>query len=162
MDQPSINQRIKFLLDSSGLSVRAFSEMIGQKAANTQNYVGSRASMPGADYLQSIIEHIENIDPIWLLTGTGGPFLNPDIQPSSTHLNAKKISRVQVVGTNKGKAIQQIEAIGDDWKQYFQQQLDAANEKIALLTSQLADKERIIEAKDETINLLRGSYNRPN
>lgn len=162
MSQESINQRIKFLLDKYKLSVRAFSELIGQKPANTQNYVGARGSMPGADYLQSITEHFEEVSPVWLLTGRGNPFLTDAPTLTQTNISGKK-NAVNVAGgnatqTNNNYTIADCEKERDS----LRAQLDKAQREVELLTGQLQTKDALIASKEETIELLRVSYNRPN
>jgi hypothetical protein len=85
------------------LSVRAFSELVGYKPANTQNYVGARGSMPGADYLQSITEHFEDVNPAWLLTGNSEPFKEGST-PTQNQTNISGTKNVVARGKG-GKAI---------------------------------------------------------
>jgi hypothetical protein len=150
MSQSTINQRVKFLLEHYKLSVRAFSELIGHKAANTQNYVGTRESMPGADYLQSIIEHFEGINPAWLLTGRGEPFLATENGPIQTgNFNQAGTGNKQTIKGNKG-TVQNNTGSGNTITNNVkldscQRDLATAQKEIALLTSQLADKERTIQ-----------------
>lgn len=161
MPQTSINQRIKFLLEKYQLSVRAFSELIGQKPANTQNYVGARGSMPGADYLQSITEHFEDVNPIWLLTGKGEPFkIAPSEGLTQTNISGKK-NAVNVAG---GKANQTNIILSECEKERdaYKAERDAYKSEVDFLRQQLAMKDQLIEAKDEMLALLRGGYNRPN
>lgn len=161
MTQTSINQRIKFLLEKYNLSVRAFSELIEQKPANTQNYVGARGSMPGADYLQSITEHFEEVNPVWLLTGKGEPFKDDGSAPhTQTSISGKK-NEVNIAG---GKAIQNNYSIADCEKELEIAWRDAASyqREIELLRGQLEGKDALIAAKEEMLVLLRGGHNRPN
>jgi hypothetical protein len=137
MEQRPVNQRIKFLLDALNMSARTFSEVIGEKPSNTQNYVGTRNSMPGADYLEKILNHFENVNSIWLLTGKGEPFLSGTSTASSVS-NNKKISRSLVVGHVGGNATTTQNQSVSGNEQALQRELE-------LLRSQLADKERTIQ-----------------
>jgi hypothetical protein len=164
MSQLTINQRIKFLLDNYKLSVRSFSELIGHKPANTQNYVGARGSMPGADYLQSITEHFEDVNPIWLLTGMGEPFKEGSAPTQNqTNISGKK-NTVAVAGTNNGTAttnnytISECERDRDAYKA----ERDHARQQVEHLQAQLATKDALIASKEETIELLKVAFNRPN
>jgi hypothetical protein len=161
MSQESINQRIKFLLENYKLSVRAFSELIGQKPANTQNYVGTRGSMPGADYLQSITEHFEEVNPAWLLNGKGKPFLTDAPALTQTNISGKK-NAVNVASSN-GKTIQKNYELSDCEKEIdlLKAQLDKAQREIELLTGQLKMQETIIQSKDQMLDLLRSGFARP-
>ena len=153
MEQTSLSQRINFLAETLSGSVRAFSKAIEEKPTNTSNYAAGRNKAP-ADFLEKVLLHFSHINPSWLLTGNVEPFLDSITPTTSANVSTQKNLRSQVITQGKGKATINV---GD-----LEHQLAAANEKIALLTSQLADKERIIAAKDETINLLRASYGRPN
>ena len=83
--------------------------------------------------------HFGSINPIWLLTGQGEPFLNAN-EPSvsTTTIEGKKNKGIQSTG-NGTNTINNITL--DDCKK----DLATAHKEIALLTSQLADKERIIQ-----------------
>lgn len=161
MSQESINQRIKFLLEKYKLSVRAFSELIGQKPANTQNYVGARGSMPGADYLQSITEHFEEVSPVWLLTGKGNPFLTDAPTLTQTNISGKK-NAVNVAGGNATQTNNYTIADCEKERDSLRAQLDKAQREVELLTGQLQTKDALIASKEETIDLLKAAFNRPN
>lgn len=138
MSQLTINERIKFLIENSGLSVRAFSTAIGATDTNTRNYI-DRGSKPNSEFLEKLLRRFDNTNPTWLLLGEGEPFLSTDPRTPSTNLDAKKISRsqVQLVGANKGS----MSIAAAD----LEKDLATARKEIALLTSQLADKERTIQ-----------------
>jgi hypothetical protein len=151
MEQHPVNQRIKHLISELGISARAFSDIIKQSPTNTQNYIGKRNSMPGADYLESIITHIEGIDPIWLTTGKGEPFQKKG-DASEPRANYTKINSGNVAGSNKGTLNQSIShgaAKSHNWNEYFDQISKEAYEAILreneLLKNQLQDKERTIQ-----------------
>ncbi len=162
MGQQTINQRVKFLLDKYQLSVRGFSELIGQKPANTQNYVGARASMPGADYLQSIVEHFEDVNPVWLLTGRGEPFLDGSA-PTQNQTNISGSKNIVASGKG-GKAIQNNYTLADCEKERdtLRADLDSLAKQVELLNGHIKMQETIIQGKDEMLDLLRGGFNRPN
>lgn len=162
MSQLTINQRIKFLLDNYKLSIRVFSELIGQKPANTQNYVGARESMPGADYLQSITEHFEDVNPVWLLTGKGEPFKEGSA-PTQNQTNISGSKNIVASGKG-GKAILNNYGLAECEKERdgLRAQLDKAQREVELLTGQLQTKDALIASKEETIELLKAAFNRPN
>ncbi|UOQ96648.1 helix-turn-helix domain-containing protein [Hymenobacter sp. 5317J-9] len=153
VQQHPINERISFLLKSLKLSARAFSEMIGEKPTITQNYVGSRNSMPGADYLEKVLKHFESINPAWLLTGEGEPFL-PGTQPTQNISTTK--GKGNIIGQAIGTAIGNINL--DDCKR----ELASSQKELEHLRQQLELKDALLAAKDEMLTLLRGSHNRPN
>lgn len=150
MTQESINQRIKFLVDTLSPSARAFSEAIKESPTNTFNYIGGRLVEPRAEYLEKIIRHFGNISAHWLLTGEGEPFLsqasNGVIQTGNLNQagnnNIQKIkgNKGNVIGNNLGTATQNSAARDD-----YQRDLLIAQKENELLRSQLADKERTIQ-----------------
>ena len=162
MELKPINQRLKFLLQQLGVSARTFSEMIGEKSSNTQNYVGSRGSMPGADYLEKVLRHFESINPTWLLLGEGEPFKDG----SSPAQNQTNISgNKNIVASGKGsKATLENSALTDCEKERdsYKSKFDNAQTEIQSLRDQLARADALITAKDEMLDLLRGGFNRPN
>lgn len=134
--QTTVGQRIKFLLDHFQLSARKFSREIGVAENNTQNYLPPSSREPGSKYLELIMLRFESINPGWLLTGQGEPFLYTDkAESNNSTSHNKKISRSLVVGHVAGNATQNqgSEALSDK---------DALIEQ---LRSQLADKERMIQ-----------------
>lgn len=139
VEQETVNQRLKFLIDKLSMSARAFSEHIGESPTTTHNYTSQRNAEPRAGYLSKVVSHFKDIDARWLLTGEGLPFMKSPAQPVSTYQNQEK-NKGNVVGTNHG-TISQQQAGKDDYKK----ELAAARHTIALLTSQLQDKERIIQ-----------------
>ena len=130
-----------------GISARAFSILINESPTNTQNYIGKRNSMPGADYLEKLLNHFEDVNPIWLTTGKGEPFLTEsEDQSSTTSINVKK-NKGNVTGTNHGDLTQNIgSSPQSSWKVSDPRGTVAAMEAlIEQLKSQLADKERTIQ-----------------
>jgi len=160
VEQP-INQRIKFLLDTLKLSAREFSRAVGVADNNTQNYIAPRFAQPKADYLEKVLHHFESINPVWLLTGKGEPFLTLPTESTLSTTNAKKISRNQIVGTNHGTAYQEHNTTHTDDEALKNKLTSVEKERDALrienewLRLQLKMQEALIAAKDETISVLR-------
>jgi hypothetical protein len=136
--QTTINQRIKFLLESLDMSARSFGRAIGVAENSTQNYLEPRLAMPKADYLEKVVLHFGSINSHWLLTGQGEAFTSNAVPQSGNYQKLEK-NKGNVVGVNHGIASQQ----GTDAN--LERELAAAQHTIALLTSQLQDKERIIQ-----------------
>lgn len=117
------------------MSARAFSRAIGVPDNNTQNYLGPKAALPKADYLERVVLHFQSINPWWLLTGIGPAFIEESLELSTIHQAQKNISKSMVVGHVGGNATQN-------------QRGDVSKDKDILidqLRSQLADKERTIQ-----------------
>ncbi|UOG76118.1 hypothetical protein MTX78_05855 [Hymenobacter tibetensis] len=154
MQQHPINQRISFLLQSFQLSARAFSESIGEKPTITQNYVGTRNSMPGADYLEKVLKHFESINPVWFLTGEGEPFISGSSNPQTLEaITGRKPS----VSTTGGKGTHSNYSISDCEKErdIYKAERDSLTKEVGLLRDQLAMKDQLIAVKDEMLTLLR-------
>lgn len=157
MVEKPINQRIKFLLKELALSARDFSRAIGVADNNTQNYLEPRFAQPKADYLEKVMLHFGSINSEWLLTGNGEPFLLEKGAAPEKNTARIKNNSGNSIGTNHGKATQQQGSAGGE-----NAALALAQKEIQLLREQLAGKDAVIAAKDETIMLLRGSYQNPN
>jgi DNA-binding transcriptional regulator YiaG len=156
-----INQRIKFLLESLSLSARDFSRAVGVPDNNTQNYLEPRFAQPKADYLEKVMLHFESINPTWLLTGKGDPFLPPTNENDLSTTNNQKFFRSQVIGKNKGTA-NQAKNINIAELETLKNQLLLAEKDIESLRNQLTMTNALLAAKEETITLLRSAFNRPN
>lgn len=146
MTEVTINERLKFLIERYGLSVRAFSTAIGATDTNTRNYI-DRGSKPNAEYLGKLLKRFSDINPTWLLLGEGEPFLAGGT-PTTT--NTTHINNNSGIGINTGTVTleacqRELEAMKRDAVSY--------QREIELLKGQLEDK-------NEIITLLRG-YNRP-
>jgi DNA-binding transcriptional regulator YiaG len=137
--QSSINERIKFIIDKLGMSVRGFSTELGVSDTNTRNYI-DRGSKPNSDYLQKVLRRFDSINPTWLLLGDGEPFLIEDNkQNQSVHIDASK-NKGNLLNSNKGSNSIQS-GVADD----CQKELAVAQKEIELLRDQLKMQERTIQ-----------------
>lgn len=167
MEQSSVNQRIKFLIEKLGISARAFSEIVGESPTNVHNYTGKRNSMPGADFLEKILYHFENINPAWLVAGKGEPFLS-EPQTGTTQTGNFNQAGTNIKQTTKGNSSNtQNNAGGGNTQNNLtladcKTDLERAQREIEYLRGQLLMQETVLAAKEETITLLRASFNRPN
>ncbi|MCF0187846.1 MAG: helix-turn-helix transcriptional regulator [Bacteroidaceae bacterium] len=84
--------RIKQILDHSGLNQQDFAERISIAPATLSNIVKGRVAKYSTDLVMSIVAAFPEIDPMWLMTGKGEMFLpsspsensdeeNPDSMP---------------------------------------------------------------------------------
>ena len=84
----TINQRIKAVIDDSGLTLSSFSRLIGIAQTSLRDCV-VKNSEPKFSTLDKVIKANPLINPEWLLTGIGqmkkgedsGPDINPDLPP---------------------------------------------------------------------------------
>ena len=161
MEQSSVNQRIKILIEKLGLSARAFSEIVGESPTNVHNYTGKRNSMPGADFLEKVLSHFDSINPVWLVTGKGEPFIG-EVPPvvNATNTRIKKVTG-GAVHSGTGNQLITLEACQQELEQ-TKRDLAALQREIELLTGQLQTKDALIASKEETIDLLKAAFNRPN
>ena len=145
------------------MSARDFSRAVGVPDNNTQNYLEPRYAQPKVDYLERIMLHFESINPRWLLTGQGEPFLptDPENSSSSTH-HEKKISQAQVVGSQRGKARSTMHMGDAPAAGSTQQELEFLRAQLAMQQSLIESKDALIKSLEEQMSLLRASYNRPN
>jgi len=159
----AINQRLKFLVESLSPSVRAFSEAIGDSSSNTNNYVGSRQTEPKPEYLSKVINHFSQVNAHWLLTGNGEPFILPANENNQTTAHAENFFRSPVEGTNHGTAYQENNATpATADTENLRIKLALAEKEVEHLKAQLAMKDALLTSKEETLALLRISFNRPN
>jgi hypothetical protein len=152
MEENSVNQRIKFLIENElKTNVHRFSKLLSVSDGTVRNYVDNKTK-PGAEFLALMIQKVSGLQAHWLLTGEGDPIIIDEpgskITQSgdSNQVGTGNIQRVKGnrnnVQTNNGDHA----TITNNVKLVdCQRDLKAATEKIELLTSQLADKERTIQ-----------------
>lgn len=163
MEQSTINQRLKFLVDNLSASARAFSDLIGESPTNTHNYTSKRNAEPRAEYLQKVALHFANVNTRWLLTGEGTPFIGDAPAPPVAITNKKNKGPVQNNTGDHNNITNNVQL------EDCERNLASAKKDVEHLQAQLAAKDDVIASKDaliasqaETLSLLRGGYNRPN
>jgi len=62
-----------------GLNKSQFSHRIGMKPQTYNNFVGSQGSRPNMELFHGIVREF-NVDPMWLLNGSGEPFVAAPIE----------------------------------------------------------------------------------
>jgi transcriptional regulator with XRE-family HTH domain len=117
-------ERIKKVIEHSGLSDRKFSDAIGAPQSTLSSLFG-RKSEPGVLLIQSILNAFADINTEWLLMGRGDMIKEKGIGHTT-------------IGDNS--PINGDITIGD-----CRTELEVANVKIAYLEKMLKDKEEIIE-----------------
>jgi hypothetical protein len=138
MSELTMSERLKFLLSALNLKIGPFARTMGVSDTNVRNYL-DRGSKPSSEFLETLILNFDTINPAWLLTGKGEPFLSPPTENPPLTANTKKISRSQVIGSVGGDVHQ------NTLDPLSAEQHAALQREIELLRSQLNDKERIIQ-----------------
>lgn len=154
MPQLTIGQRIKFLLDAQGGSIRKFARLLDVSDTNIRNYI-ERGTKPSSDTLEKLLQIIPHLNPLWLLTGEGDAFLIQPGEFAQIGPTTVKNNSGNAIGVNHGKATQQQGAGPTSTEAELLL-------KIQHLEAQLAMKDAVIEAKQESIDLLKAAYGRPN
>lgn len=160
MNETTINQRLKYLIEILGLKVSAFSRELGVSETSTRNYT-DRTTKPGADYLEKVANHFKQVNMTWLLTGNGNPLLAASDAQGIIGTQAQNIYG-NSIGLNLGTNTQMGPALNDlDLPSCKARvtQLETDNQN---LREQLQRADALAAAKDETISLLRASYRNPN
>jgi hypothetical protein len=142
MNENTINQRLKILIEATNMNIRSFSRAYGLHEGNLRNYI-DRGSKPPAEFISALVQSIDGLNAIWLLLGEGEMFLNGAAEPRAVY---QKNNSGITIGTNHGIATQHHSTIAE-----CEKDLKAANERITLLTSQLQDKERIIQLQESLL-----------
>jgi hypothetical protein len=168
MADNTINQRLKILIEALGLSVNAFGEAIGVPGTTTRNYL-VRGTNPKSDFLAKVARRFEQVNPIWLFTGEGDMLTdgakNEGHTTQTGNFNQAGTSNKQTIKGNKGN-IQTSTGNGNILNNFTledcKRDLETAQREIEHLRSRLQDKEELLKSKDDTIKLLRGTFDRPN
>lgn len=74
----TINERMQFIVDKKfNGNKAAFAKALGIAPTSISNYLSkSRASKPTSDILGQIVNIVDDVNALWLLTGNGTPFSN--------------------------------------------------------------------------------------
>jgi hypothetical protein len=146
--QETINQRLKILIKSLGLSVRAFSNTLDVPESSTRNYLDKGTKL-NSEYLEKIAHHFKSANLNWLITGEGEPVINAGqmAEPAAPYT---KNNSGNVAGTNRGTMTQSIShgsgrSSIEPWSAETKEKFAALQRENELLKSQLEDKERTIQ-----------------
>lgn len=76
----TINERMQFIVDKKfNGNKAAFAKALGIAPTSISNYLSkSRASKPTSDILGQIVNIVDDVNALWLLTGNGIPFSNTE------------------------------------------------------------------------------------
>lgn len=79
--EQSVIQRVKDVIASKDLSPRSFAERINFNYSTLNNYLTGRRTNINVDLVKSIVSSYDDINPDWLLTGSGEMYAD---RPSTT------------------------------------------------------------------------------
>jgi transcriptional regulator with XRE-family HTH domain len=162
MNQETIGQRLKILIKQLDLDVRGFCKRLDVSETSIRNYF-SRGNNPNAEFLTKLTSTFEYVNLHWLLTGNGESFLPPPNENNQAITGNQKFFRSPVVATGQGPAYQEnnaAPAAADT--ENLKNKLALAEKEVEHLKAQLATKDALLASKEETLALLRLSFNRPN
>jgi len=162
MSQETIGQRLKILINRLNLDVKGFCQRIDVSETTIRNYF-SRGNNPNAEFLTKLTNTFDYVNLHWLLTGNGEPLLSPPNENSQAITGSQKFFRSPIVGNNQGTAYQENNAMAATADmENLKNKLALAEKEVEHLKAQLAMKDALLTSKEETLALLRASYNRPN
>jgi len=118
------------------MNVRSFSLKLGISDSTARNYI-DRGSKPPADFIATVIDSIEGVNPSWLLLGKGEMFLN---ETKKAQVRQPSKTEGQTIGTNDSSATINFNTIDE-----CRRELLATQRENEMLRSQLKDKDRIIQ-----------------
>ncbi|MGI4865415.1 MAG: hypothetical protein ACRYFZ_15945 [Janthinobacterium lividum] len=158
--QQSINERLKILIDALKLSARGFSAQLEVPESNTRNYLDKNTKL-NSDYLERISIHFKSVNLSWLITGEGAMFTGDG--PPVTNTSTTRIKKITggAVHSGNGNQLITLEACQQELEQTKRSAADLQKE-VEFLRAQLVTKDALIASKEETIDLLKAAFNRPN
>lgn len=157
--QQTINERLKILIGALNISARAFSAQLEVPESNTRNYLDKSTKL-NSDYLERIALHFKSVNLSWLITGEGPIFTGEAPQITNTTTRIKKVSG-GAVNSGTGNQVITLEACQQELELTKRTAADLQKEN-EFLRAQLDTKDALIASKEETIELLKAAFNRPN
>lgn len=101
-----INDRINKIIEREHLSIAAFARKIGIGDQTVRSVCVMRRNKPGYDFLSSLIQTFEWLDPKWLLTGEGSMERKTD--GLANHRNDNSLLELIEYLKEKDKKIEQL------------------------------------------------------
>jgi transcriptional regulator with XRE-family HTH domain len=149
MSEMPMSERLKILIPGLGLKVGTFARAMGVSDTNVRNYL-DRGSKPSSEFLEKLVQTFDTINPAWLLTGKGEPFLHESGNSSEPRGIYQKNISGGGVGVNQGTNTTNNYSMADCEKERdsYKAERDKAFAENELLR-------QLLTAKDETIALLR-------
>jgi hypothetical protein len=140
-----IHQRLEKLINElEDGNKSAFARNVGVQSGVIGDLLGKRKNKPGYELLNKIASAYPQVNTSWLLRGIEPMLLSGASEPRAIY---QKNDGGINIGTNHGTATQTYTTLAD-----CEKDLKSAHERIALLASQLQDKERIIQLLELQLN----------
>lgn len=153
MSETTINQRLKFLLELLDLKAGQFARALGLSETTVRNYV-DRTAKPSSDVIEKIATTFRLVNLAWLITGEGPPLHEADSTFGGPRPISLKNNSGNAIGINHGKASQQQGSLPGNEATLLKE--------IENLKQQLKLKDELLAAKQESIDLLKVAFKRPN
>lgn len=100
----SVIQRVKDVIASKELSPRSFAERINFNYSTLNNYLTGRRTNINVDLVKSIVSSYDDINPDWLLTGSGEMYLSDDaLQPHTAKQSKNDIPFYETLPVSAGQ-----------------------------------------------------------
>lgn len=117
------------MIDKLGMSPYSFSRALEVSDATIRQYT-HKGSKPGFEILEKIVTVFDNVNPQWLLKGTGDVFINGGNVDNSSNFNVNQIKRSSVrnMGVNNTESTPYID-------ERCQRELEKMNERYNILES---------------------------
>lgn len=136
----NLSDRIRQIIDYKGISINKFSTQIGVSNSYFNKILKDNNSV-GSDKIEKILREYSEINPEWLILGTGEMFKNNNtITQTTTGNNNISIGKGNIKGSNS------INSNNDTIKQLGKELQDCKN--------QLEDYKKMIAEKDNQLNKL--------
>lgn len=100
--EKSVNQRIRRIIENKSLSVNAFANAISV-AQGTLASMLNRGSEPSTKTINAVLSAFPDINPDWLLTGSGEMYLSDALQPHAEKLSKNDIPFYETLPVSAGQ-----------------------------------------------------------
>lgn len=101
--EQSVIQRVKDLIASKDLTPRSFAERINFNYSTLNNYLTGRRTNINVDLVKSIVSSYDDINPDWLLTGSGEMYLSNEPQPHPVKQSKRDIPYYEKLPVSAGQ-----------------------------------------------------------
>lgn len=101
-----MRERILKFIETEGISAAEFADHIGVQRSNVSHVLNGRNN-PGFSFIQKILETFPNVNPRWLLTGSGDIYENPVKKSSPASVSPNLFSTTETKTEIKPKPLKE-------------------------------------------------------